>query len=81
MKINVKELMPEAMDALRFRIIEQAVEDWRYLCAGGTPHHDRNFKELAHFFRNDCDKLLLSNSLTGQSILDRLMKISGAPKD
>lgn len=55
-------------------ILSQAVEDWRYLCNGGTETKDRNFKELEEFFTVDCHIFLLPTTLLPEAIYAKLKK-------
>lgn len=54
-------------------IVKQAVWDWRYLCKGGKPEHDLNFKELTHFFIHDCEMYCRQPKTTER--IFRLMKL------
>lgn len=55
-------------------IVLQAVDDWRALCADKKVPSTVSFTELERFFRNDCDKYLVSRTVTGEKILAQLQK-------
>lgn len=59
---------------LAHAVIMQAVEDWRWLCNGGTPTADCNFEELTHFFKEDFKFYTRKESKAGEMILKRLQK-------
>lgn len=61
-------------ESLAHAVIMQAVEDWRWLCNGGTPTADCNFEELTHFFKEDFNLYIVKESTAGEMILKRLQK-------
>lgn len=63
-----------AYESLAYAVIMQAVEDWRWLCNGGTPTADCNFDELTHFFKEDFKFYTRKESKAGEMILKRLQK-------
>ena len=55
-------------------VVLQAVDDWRALCADKKLPGTVTFTELERFFRDDCDKFLVSRNVTGDKILAQLQK-------
>lgn len=55
-------------------VVLQAVDDWRALCADKKVPGTVTFTELERFFRDDCDKFLVSRNVTGDKILAQLQK-------
>jgi len=51
-------LSDKAVKELSFRVVEQAVMDWRYLCKGGKPDIWCNFGDLELFFERGCDGMI-----------------------
>lgn len=63
-----------AINNLAIAAVQQAVYDWRYLCKGGSETRWRNFKELEHFFRNDCELLLVGISISHTMLLEQMLQ-------
>lgn len=66
-------------EELREAIITQAIKDWKALCDGEDEVKYCNFKELVAFFKSDCNDMLYGMGLSGERILQKLMKMRGAP--
>jgi len=59
---------------LALTIVIKAIEDWHYLCDGGTETRDCNFKELERFFKHDCDTYLTGTDLSAKKLLEQLQQ-------
>lgn len=42
-----------ALNNIAYAVVNQAIDDWRYLCQGGEPAGDCNFRELERFFERE----------------------------
>ena len=60
-------------EGLAVAIVEQAVDDWRYLCNGGKETGLCNYGELQYFIEHDAKAYLSAEVSTG-AILEKLFK-------
>ena len=64
----------DKLDDLCVAIIRQAVDDWRYLHAGGQETDDCNFNELTEFFDNNCGGLLANINIDEYKLFTYLLQ-------
>ena len=64
----------EAANNLAIAVVHRAIEDWRYLCAGGKETRNCNFRELELFFENNCNGFLDGTSIPADRIYNLLKR-------
>lgn len=62
------------IDGLVEAIVQQAIDDWRYLCDDGTETYHCNFTELEEFFKVECPKLLNSKVDTAERLWEKMQE-------
>lgn len=67
------EIGDEDTMAIACAVVQQAADDWHYLCSGGKETQDCNFVELTDFFENELTVFGLSKK-TAQEVWEIMQK-------
>ena len=67
------EIDDETMMEIACAVVQQAADDWHYLCNGGKETQDCNFVELTDFFTNELPHFGLSKE-TAQDVWEIMQK-------